>query len=96
MRVSILLALSQLAMAMPSRRAIQAPVLVPRGGQLVEGKYIVKMKRDAHSAAVDKAIAGIKAVPDYTYTHSFAGFSATLTPEELENMKNDPNVSYIY
>ncbi|KAM0262297.1 hypothetical protein ACHAQJ_001766 [Trichoderma viride] len=82
-------------MAAPSRRASPAPVVVPRGAQLVEGRYIVKMKTEAHDGAVDAAIAGVNAGADHTYSHSFNGFSATLTAEELENLKNDPNVEYI-
>ncbi|RFU80262.1 serine protease precursor [Trichoderma arundinaceum] len=95
MRASTLLALLPLAMAAPSRRASPAPVLIPRGTQLVEGKYIVKMKAEAHTAAVDTAIASIKADADYTYTHSFSGFAASLTSAEIEKLKNDPSVEYI-
>ncbi|KAL7788188.1 serine protease precursor [Trichoderma ceciliae] len=95
MRASSLLALLPLAMAAPSRRASPAPVLIPHGAQLVEGKYIVKMKAEAHVAAVDAAIAGIKADADHTYAHSLTGFAAKLIPEELERLRNDPNVDYI-
>lgn len=93
MRASALLALLPLAMAAPAKRASPAPVLVPRGAQVIDGKYIVKMKSEAKIAAVDTAINAIAADADHTYNQSFHGFAASLTPEELEKLKNDPNVS---
>jgi hypothetical protein len=67
--------------------------LVPRGAQLVEGRYIVKMKTEAQDGAVDFAVSGINAGAEHTYSHSFNGFAAVLTSRELETLKNDPNVS---
>lgn len=93
MRAATLLALLPLAIAAPSRRATPAPVVVPRNAQLVEGKYIIKMKTDTRIASVDSAIASIKADADYTYTHGFNGFAASLSAEELEKLRHDPNVS---
>lgn len=96
MRVSSLLAFLPLAMAVPSRRSSPAPVLVPRGAQVLEGKYIVKMRTEAHVSAVESAISGVSAGADHRYSHSFSGFAAALTPGELEILKNDPNVSSIF
>lgn len=93
MKVSTLLALLPLAMAAPSKRSFPAPVLVPRDAQLVEGKYIIKMKTNAGGASVNSAISSIAADADHTYTHSFHGFAAALTPQELEKLRSDPNVS---
>lgn len=95
MRASTLLALLPLAMAAPSKRASPAPLVAPRGVQLVEGKFIVKMKSDSHIAAVDSAIASIQADADYTYSDAFNGFAASLTPEEIQTLQSDPNVDYI-
>ena len=54
MRSATLLALLPLAMAAPSmKRDSPAPLIAPRGAQLVEGKYIIKMKSDAATAATD-------------------------------------------
>lgn len=96
MRVSSLLALLPLAMAAPSRRASPAPVLVPRGAQVLEGRYIVKMKTDCQLSEVESAISGVSAGADHRYSHSFTGFAASLTPGELEILQNDPNVSSIF
>lgn len=93
MKVSTLLAILPLAMAAPAKRSFPAPVLVPRGAQLVEGKYIIKMKTAAGGASVTSAISSITADADHTYTHSFHGFAASLTPQELETLRGDPNVS---
>jgi hypothetical protein len=93
MKVSTLLAILPLAMAAPAKRSFPAPVLVPRGAQVVEGKYIIKMKSDAGIASVTSAISSIVADADHTYEHSFHGFAASLTPQELEKLRGDPNVS---
>ncbi|KAK2608863.1 hypothetical protein QQS21_002576 [Conoideocrella luteorostrata] len=95
MKVSTLLALLPIAMAAPAKRSSPAPVVVPRGAQLVDGKYIIKMKGDAHLQSVSAAISSIKADADHTYTHSFNGFSASLSPQELEKLRQDPSVDFI-
>nr|ACB30129.1 subtilisin-like protease [Epichloe festucae var. lolii]ACB30132.1 subtilisin-like protease [Epichloe festucae] len=98
MKVSALLALLPLlpvAVAAPTKRASPAPVLVPRGVQLVEGKYIIKMKGDSNIQSVNAAISSIRASADHTYSHSFNGFAASLTPEELEQLRQDPSVDFI-
>lgn len=99
MRASTLLALVPLAAAAPynthAKREHPAPVVVPRGGQQIDGKYIVRMKKDAVNAAVSSAISSIKAEADFEYAKSFRGFAATLDADELELLKQDPNVDYI-
>ncbi|KAH7313748.1 cephalosporin C acetylhydrolase [Stachybotrys elegans] len=101
MRSATLLALLPLAMAAPSvsKRASPAPIVRPRGADVVEGKFIVKMKDDllttAVVSAVKSAISSIAADADYTYSKAFNGFSATLTDAELKALQNDPNVDYI-
>ncbi|KAL6868834.1 hypothetical protein ACO1O0_000156 [Amphichorda felina] len=94
MRAATLLALIPMAAGLPSVQR-QAPVLVPRGGNQIDGKYIVRMKNNAMSTAVDSAISSITAKADYTYSRGFSGFAASLTPEELEKLKSNPNVDYI-
>lgn len=97
MRASTLLALLPMAMAAPStspmKRESPAPVLVPRGAELIEGKYIVRMKKDSITAAVAGAVSKIASDADYTYTNKFKGFAATLTDEEVKELQKDPNVS---
>ncbi|KAJ4152821.1 hypothetical protein LMH87_009341 [Akanthomyces muscarius] len=94
MRSSTLLALLPFAFAAPATRSGPAPILVPRGAKVIDGKYIVKMKDSVGAKAMDSAISSISANADHTYT-SFNGFSASLTTEEVEKLKNDPSVEFI-
>jgi hypothetical protein len=97
MRSATLLALLPLALAAPAKRSSTAPLLRPRGADIVEGKYIVRMKADSvsASAAVDSAVASIAADADYTYSTTFTGFAASLTEEEVSALREDPSVDYI-
>ncbi|KAJ4256100.1 hypothetical protein ACHAPJ_007441 [Fusarium lateritium] len=95
MRSATLLALLPFALAAPARRDEPAPILRPRGVKLVDGKYIVKMKSGVKTASVSTTVSSIEADADYTYTNSFSGFAASLKDDELEKLKNDPNVEYI-
>ncbi|KAG9251336.1 cephalosporin C acetylhydrolase [Emericellopsis atlantica] len=98
MRSATLLALLPLALAAPSmtKRESPAPLIVPRDADVVKDKFIVKFKDDIMSTnAVGAAIASIKADADYQYSKAFRGFAATLTADELENLRNDPTVDYI-
>ncbi|KAJ6440120.1 serine protease precursor protein [Purpureocillium lavendulum] len=95
MRASTLLALLPLACAAPSKRASPAPVLVPRNAQVIDGKYIIKFKGDAKADAVSSAVSDIKADADYTYSHSFHGFAASLSPEEVEKLRSNPQVDFL-
>ncbi|KAI9897998.1 hypothetical protein N3K66_006358 [Trichothecium roseum] len=98
MRSAALLALLPLALAAPStaaKRDSPAPVMVPRNSELVEGKYIVRMKKDSPKTAVSSAVSKIAASADYTYASGFSGFAASLSKEELKSLQNDPQVDYI-
>ncbi|KFA71601.1 hypothetical protein S40288_03662 [Stachybotrys chartarum IBT 40288] len=97
MRASTLLALAPLAAAVPfnMKRDSPAPVLIPRSGRAIAGKYIVRMKDGTFSTAVSSAIQTIKADADHTFHRGFNGFSASLEDDELENLRHDPNVEYI-
>ncbi|OAR01943.1 hypothetical protein LLEC1_02924 [Akanthomyces lecanii] len=94
MRSSTLLALLPFAFAAPATRSGPAPILVPRGAKVIDGKYIVKLKESAGVKAMDSTIASISADADHTYT-SFNGFSASLSTDEVEKLKNDPSVEFI-
>ncbi|KAI1485277.1 peptidase S8/S53 domain-containing protein [Biscogniauxia mediterranea] len=96
MRSVAALALLPLALAAPSKRSSPAPVVKPRGAQLIDGKYIVKMKKEAQVGALESSIQGIAGDADFTYTSThFSGFASSLTDEELESLKNNPDVDYI-
>ncbi|VUC22182.1 unnamed protein product [Clonostachys rosea] len=99
MRSSTLLALLPLAMAAPSgmktKRDSPAPLLIPRGTSLIDGKYIVKFKKDVVTASINSAISSIAADADYTYADRFNGFAASLTEDELTTLRGDPSVEYV-
>ncbi|RYO81778.1 hypothetical protein DL766_004639 [Monosporascus sp. MC13-8B] len=98
MRSATLLALLPLAMAAPGgvKRDSPAPLVKPRGVELVEGKYIVKMKNTVSAASVDSAVASVAADADYVYkSGKFQGFASSLTDAEVEALQKDPNVEFI-
>lgn len=93
MRTATALALLPLALAAPSKRATPAPVVKPRGAQLVEGKYIVKMKADAKADSVQSSIQSVSGDADFVYNSSkFKGFAGSLSAEELEALQNNDDV----
>ncbi|CAH0055376.1 unnamed protein product [Clonostachys solani] len=99
MRASTLLALMPLAMAAPSvrQRDSPAPLILPRGADAIAGKYIVKLvpQKQSSGFSISSAISSIKANADYTYGTHFHGFAASLEDDELDNLRNNPDVLYI-
>ncbi|VUC30284.1 unnamed protein product [Clonostachys rosea] len=99
MHAYALLALIPLAMAAPPpsfhKREQIAPLVVPLGGNHIQDKYIVRMKKDSVSSSVTSAISAIKAESDFVYTHSFNGFAATLDDEDLATIRKNPMVDYV-
>ncbi|KAI9149875.1 Subtilisin-like serine protease AsES [Paramyrothecium foliicola] len=93
MRASLALALLPLALAAPQKRA---PLHVPRDVNLVEDHYIVKLKapEGEFQATVDALVSDIAADADLVY-ENFGGFAASLTKEEVEALRSNPNVEYI-
>ncbi|KAI5860521.1 peptidase S8/S53 domain-containing protein [Durotheca rogersii] len=91
-----LLALLPLALAAPSKRAQPAPILRPRGAQVIEGKYIIKMKAEADDASVQSSIQSFATNADFVYnSNKFRGFASSLSPEEVETLQNNDDVDYI-
>ncbi|OTB11953.1 hypothetical protein K445DRAFT_306670 [Daldinia sp. EC12] len=96
MRTTTALAFLPLALAAPSKRASPAPVIKPRGAQLVDGKYIVKMKADAKPESIQTSIQSVASDADFVYnSNKFKGFASSLSEEELEALKNNADVDYI-
>ncbi|OTA61977.1 hypothetical protein K449DRAFT_58666 [Hypoxylon sp. EC38] len=96
MRTVTALALLPLALAAPSKRTAPAPVIKPRGSQLIDGKYIVKLKADANPESLQSSIQSVSSDADFVYnSNKFKGFASSLSPEELEALKNNADVDYI-
>lgn len=95
MKASAVLALLPLAIAAPAKRDSPAPLIVPRGVQVVEGKYIVKFKDEFKAQHVESAVTSISADAEHLFSELFNGFAASLTPQEVENLRHDPSVSRI-
>jgi hypothetical protein len=72
-----------------------APLIVPRGVDESESKFIVVMKTNAVSKTVQSTVARIASNTDYTYSNLFNGFSASLTKSQLKDLLNNPNVDFI-
>ncbi|KAI8952899.1 subtilisin-like protease PR1K [Xylaria longipes] len=96
MRSAAILAALPLALAVPSNRASPAPLLKPRNGNVIEGKYIVKMKSSAGVEILEAHKNLVASKVDYTYnSNQFTGFAASMTAEEVEALQNMPDVEYI-
>lgn len=94
MRSAAILAALPLALAAPSKRATPAPLLKPRNAEIIEGKYIVKMKSTIGIQSLESHKNLIAAKADYTYqSHKFTGFAASMTAEEVEKLQNMDDVS---
>ncbi|KAI1204155.1 peptidase S8/S53 domain-containing protein [Annulohypoxylon truncatum] len=96
MRTTAALALLPLALAEPSKRATPALVIKPRGAQLIDGKYIVKMKTNVDTDSLHSSIQAISSNADFVYnSNDFKGFASSLSAEELEALQNNDDIDYI-
>nr|ANV82734.1 cuticle-degrading-prorease [Cordyceps fumosorosea] len=91
MRLSIIAAVIPLAIAAPVVEP--APLLEARGSQAIPGKYIVKLK-DSATIGIMEAQAKVSST-GHVYKNVIKGFSASLTKQELERLRNDPDVEHI-
>ncbi|KAH8642023.1 subtilisin-like serine protease-like protein PR1A [Alternaria alternata] len=90
MKLSLLLALLPVALALP------APVIVPRAGSPIPGRYIVKMKNENLQALIDAALKVLKKDPVHVYKFAgFGGFTADMADDIVELLQNLPGVDYI-
>ncbi|KAI4869153.1 subtilisin-like protein [Hypoxylon rubiginosum] len=96
MRTAALLSLLPLAFAAPAKRAEPAPLLKPRGSQLVEGKYIVKLYENSAISALQDTMSAFQGDADHVYNvEGFKGFASALTAEDLEKLQSHPDVEFI-
>lgn len=97
MQLSVLLALLPAILAAPAveKRAEPAPLLTPRGVDVVADKYIVKFKDGIARIAVDESMNILESKADFVYETAFRGFAGHLTKAELQTLRNHPDVDYI-
>jgi hypothetical protein len=88
MRSSLLLAALPLAAASPLNRA---PLMTRDDADVIEGKYIVVMKKGAEISDVNNAISNIAGEAEYVF-NNLGGFAASLTDEEVDSLRNNPSV----
>jgi hypothetical protein len=88
MKLSLLLAL------LPAVLALPAPVLIPRAGTPIPGRYIVKMKNDNLEVLINTALKLLRKDPAHVYKFgSFGGFSADMADDIVDLLRNLPGVS---
>jgi len=87
MKLSLLLALLPLALAAP------APVLVPRAGSPIPGRYIVKMKNENLQQVIQGALKLLRKDPKHVYGFgNFGGFAADMADDIVDLIRNLPGV----
>jgi hypothetical protein len=88
MKLSSLLALLPLALAAP------APMIVPRAGSPIPGRYIVKCKNEQPQQSIDAALKLLKKNPAHVYKFgNWNGFAADMADDVVELIRNLPGVS---
>ncbi len=90
-----LLSLLPLALAAPTvKRDQPAPILRTRNAELIDGKYIVKMKEGMSTATLETALDVVPGSEvDHVYnTPGFRGFAISLDAKGLEALQNHPDV----
>ena len=72
-----------------------APVITPRAGQVIPGRYIVKFKEsDFSTSAINNALALLPKAPAHTYNlKNFKGFAGELDDETVKAIAALSNVS---
>jgi hypothetical protein len=92
-----LLALLPAALAAPTAEPLskRAPVITARAGQVVPGKYIVKLKESATEDALNRAVGKLgKSKADHIYRGAqFKGFAGKIDAALLEELRDLPDVS---
>ncbi|KAJ4320634.1 hypothetical protein N0V94_003282 [Neodidymelliopsis sp. IMI 364377] len=91
MQLTLLLSLlPAMALAMP------APVVLPRAGTPIPGKYIVKMQNQNLQLLIEGALKLLKKDPAHVYSFgNFGGFAADMSDDIVQLIRNLPGVEYI-
>ncbi|KAK3358736.1 alkaline protease-like protein [Lasiosphaeria hispida] len=94
---ALLAALLPLALAAPAPIDARAPIIAPRGAEIIPGKYIVKLKDGASDAALNNAIGKVTtAKVDHVYkSGKFRGFASKIDAANLEAIQALTDVEYI-
>ncbi|OCK80105.1 subtilisin-like serine protease-like protein PR1A [Lepidopterella palustris CBS 459.81] len=76
--------------------AFAAPILTPRAGQVIPGKYIIKMKSDAAQELLDEALSFLECEADHVYGFGdFKGFAGQLSDSLVQLIAALPGVDYV-
>lgn len=87
MQLSFLLALLPVVLALP------APLIVPRAGTPIPGKYIVRLSSGNLDNIIAAALKVLKKDPNHVYKFgNFGGFAADLTDDVVQLLRVLPGV----
>ncbi|KAL2169525.1 hypothetical protein VTG60DRAFT_5918 [Thermothelomyces hinnuleus] len=92
-----LLALLPAALAAPAAEPLdkRAPILTARAGQVVPGKYIIKLRDGASDDVLEAAIRKLRSKADHVYRGKFRGFAGKLEDDVLDAIRLLPEVEYV-
>lgn len=97
---TLLAALLPAVFAAPAAEPLdkRAPIIAARAGQVVPGKYIIKLKDDADDDVLDRAVGRLgksgRSKADHVYRGSrFKGFAGKIDDSTLEELRALPEVS---
>ncbi|KAL2016436.1 hypothetical protein VTK56DRAFT_3523 [Thermocarpiscus australiensis] len=94
-----LLALLPAVLAAPLNEPLdkRAPIIAARAGQVIPGKYIIKLKEGASDDALDAAVAKLgEANAEHVYrSRKFKGFAGKIDPALLDELRALPDVEYV-
>lgn len=77
----------------PITFALPAPVIPPRAGSPIPGRYVVKIQRHNYAAILRAARNMLKREPIYVYDFGdFGGFTADMTDDIVERIRRLPGV----
>ncbi|KAL2173675.1 serine protease [Thermothelomyces heterothallicus CBS 202.75] len=92
-----LLAFLPAALAAPTAETLdkRAPILTARAGQVVPGKYIIKLRDGASDDVLEAAIGKLRSKADHVYRGKFRGFAGKLEDDVLDAIRLLPEVEYV-